>query len=95
MRDQIAQLPMYDWPEVRAATDALWAKIHTALQKRSVGSPDTLDREKSRDTTWLSPQLLLSQTCGLPLVQDLRDQVAVLGRFTYQNLPVDLSLIHI
>ena len=73
MRDQIAQLPMYDWPEVRAATDALWAKIHTALQKRSVGSPDTLDREKSRDTTWLSPQLLLSQTCGLPLVQKFAD----------------------
>ena len=89
MRDLIAQLPMYDWPEVRAATDALWAKIHTALQKRSVGAPDTLDREKSRDTTWLSPQLLLSQTCGLPLVQNLRDQVAVLGRFTYQNSSLD------
>ena len=86
MSDHIAQLPMYDWPEVRAATDALWAKIHTALQKRGIASPDTLDREEATETTWLSPRLLLSQTCGLPLVQDLRDQVTVLGRFTYQDL---------
>ena len=86
MSDHIAQLPMYDWPEVRAATDALWAKIHTALQKRGIESPDTLDREEATETTWLSPRLLLSQTCGLPLVQDLRDQVTVLGRLTYQDL---------
>ena len=86
MSDHIAQLPMYDWPEVRAATDALWATIHTALQKRGIASPDTLDREEATETTWLSPRLLLSQTCGLPLVQDLRDQVTVLGRFAYQDL---------
>ena len=86
MSDHIAQLPMYDWPEVRAATDALWVTIHTALQKRGIASPDTLDREEATETTWLSPRLLLSQTCGLPLVQDLRDQVTVLGRFTYQDL---------
>ncbi len=87
MSDHIAQLPMYDWPEVRAATDALWVEIHSALQKRGIESPDTLDREEATETTWLSPRLLLSQTCGLPLVQDLRDQVTVLGRFTYQDLP--------
>ncbi len=86
MSDHIAQLPMYDWPEVRAATDALWVTIHTALQKRGIESPDTLDREEATETTWLSPRLLLSQTCGLPLVQDLRDQVTVLGRLTYQDL---------
>ena len=86
MSDHITQLPMYDWPEVRAATDALWAEIHTALQKRDIASPNTLNREEATETAWLSTRLLLSQTCGLPLVQDLRDQVTVLGRFTYQNL---------
>ena len=86
MSDHIAQLPMYDWPEVQVATDALWAEIHTALHKRGIASPETLDREEATETAWLSPRLLLSQTCGLPLVQDLRDQVAVLGRFTYQGL---------
>jgi len=86
MSDHIAQLPMYDWPEVRVATDALWAEIHTALHKRGIASPETLDREEVTETAWLSPRLLLSQTCGLPLVQDLRGQVAVLGRFTYQGL---------
>ena len=86
MSDHIAQLPMYDWPEVHAEMDALWVEIHTALQKRGIASPDTLDREEATETAWLSPRLLLSQTCGLPLVQDLRDQVTVLGRFTYQDL---------
>jgi len=86
MSPYVAGLPMYDWPEVRDETDALWAEIHTALQKRGIASPDTLDREEATETAWLSPRLLLSQTCGLPLVQDLRDQVAVLGRFTYQGL---------
>jgi len=86
MSDHIAQLPMYDWPEAQAETDALWGEIHTALQKRGIASPETLDREEATETAWLSPRLLLSQTCGLPLVQNLRDQVAVLGRFTYQDL---------
>jgi len=87
MSDHIAQLPMYDWPEARVETDALWGEIHTALQKRGIASPDTLDREEATEAVWLSPRLLLSQTCGLPLVQALRDQVAVLGRFIYQDLP--------
>ncbi len=36
MSDHIAQLPMYDWPEVRAATDALWATIHTDVLTRYI-----------------------------------------------------------
>ncbi len=86
MSNQIVQLPMYDWPDVRVATDALWDKIHTALQKRGIASPNVLDREESTETTWLSPRLLMSQTCGLPLVQNLREHVTVLGRFSYQDL---------
>ena len=83
----LVQLAMYDWPEVRGATDKLWTQIHTALEYRGISSPEVLDRNQDPDTGWLSPRLLMSQTCGLPLVQDLRDQVAVLGRFTYQDLP--------
>ena len=75
----LVQLGMYDWPEVRTATDRLWIRIHEALAKRGIRSPETLERNQDHETGWLSPRLLLSQTCGLPLVQDLRDQVAVLG----------------
>ncbi len=82
----MVQLAMYDWPEVRGATDKLWTQIHTALEYRGISSPEVLDRNQDPDTGWLSPRLLLSQTCGLPLVQDLRGQVAVLGRLTYQDL---------
>jgi len=83
----LVQLAMYDWSEVRGATDKLWTQIHNALEYRGISSPEVLDRKQDPETGWGSPRLLLSQTCGLPLVQNLRDQVAVLGRFTYQNLP--------
>ena len=36
----IAALPMYDWPEVRGETDALWVKIRDALQARGIAAPD-------------------------------------------------------
>ena len=83
----MVQLAMYDWPEVRGATDKLWTQIHNAFEYRGISSPEVLDRNQDPETGWLSPRLLLSQTCGLPLVQDLRDQVSVLVRFTYQDLP--------
>ena len=50
MSDHIAQLPMYDWPEVRPATDALWTEIRTALQKRGIASPETLNRNEATET---------------------------------------------
>lgn len=33
---------------------------------------------------WLSPQLLLAQTCGYPLMTQLRGKVQVVGRPVYQ-----------
>jgi ABC-type phosphate/phosphonate transport system substrate-binding protein len=82
----LAQLPMYDWPEIATATDALWDAIHDALNQRDIRAPTTLDRSLPREQVWLSKQLLLSQTCGLPLVQTLRKQVKVLGSFEYEGI---------
>ena len=81
----LAQLPMYDWIELRLATDALWSSIRWALKRQGMASPETLDRDQIPEVAWLSPQLLLSQTCGLPLVQHLRGRVSVLGRFCYRG----------
>ncbi len=82
---RLVQLPMYDWIETRIATDALWSSIRSALQRQGKASPETLDRDQIPEAAWLSPQLLLSQTCGLPLVQNLRGRVSVLGRFCFQG----------
>ena len=82
----LVQLPMYDWPEIATATDALWGAIRDAFNQRDIRAPTMLDRSLPREQVWLSKQLLLSQTCGLPLVQTLRKQVKVLGSFEYEDI---------
>lgn len=64
----LASLPMYDLPEVRAATDIWWQAIARALQAQGLNNvPPTLSREGSRESLWRHPRLLLTQTCGYPL----------------------------
>ena len=41
----IAALPMYDWPELRAETDRLWATLRDGLRAVGVSAPDALDRD--------------------------------------------------
>lgn len=78
-----AALPMYDWPEVAAATDALWAAIRDGLRTEGVAAPDGLDRERGLAEGWTDPGLVLGQTCGLPLVGALAGRVAVVGALDY------------
>lgn len=71
-----ASLPMYDRPETRAATDRFWALTRDALRDRDIAAPDALTRVfVSPWDLWQSPDLLLSQTCGLPLRARLHDKV--------------------
>ena len=79
----LAQLPMYDWPEVRAGTDALWAAIAANLAALGIDAPDRLDRTIPAGDAWTSPDLLVGQTCGRPYVNGLAGRVALLGRPTY------------
>ena len=62
----IASLPMYDRPETRAATDRFWHLIRDALRARGVLAPDDLTRNGDPMDHWTSPNLVMSQTCGLP-----------------------------
>src|SRR4051812_44825067 len=66
----IASLPMYDWPEIRAATDAWWSGI-----ARHLGIDIPLQRVNEYASLWRKPDLLLSQTCGYPFTHGLRDAV--------------------
>ena len=71
-----ASLPMYDRVETRGQTDRFWALIRDALRDRGIAAPDALTRDfASPWDLWQSPDLLLSQTCGLPLRAKLQDRV--------------------
>lgn len=65
---------MYDWPEVRNATDALWQ----GLVRHIPGLP-AIDRRSDHAGAWRQPDLLLSQTCGYPFTHEFRGQLKYLA----------------
>ncbi len=76
---------MYDLPELRGATDALWTALAGALHARGVdGVPAALCRDRALPSMWLDPELLLSQTCGYPLVRALAGRVQVVATPRYR-----------
>ena len=79
----VASLPMYDWPEVRWAHDAVWAAIRDRLRAGGATAPDALERTRPAEEVWLDPGLVLSQTCGWPYSNRLRDQVRLVGTPIY------------
>ena len=68
----------------RADTDALWRAVHALLLARGVSVGDLVPGipEEELLTHWQQPGLILSQTCGYPLVTQLPD-VQVVGCFHY------------
>ncbi len=79
----IASLPMYDWPEVRGATDALWTEIRSALLGEEIAAPERLDRSAPDATSERSEHLLLGQTCGLPYISHQFQHLSLVGSFHF------------
>lgn len=75
-------LPMY-----LGAPDAvqdLWMHLREALRAQGMqGLPEAIVWPQDLHAHWLSPDLLLSQTCGYPLTHALQSQVQLLGCFRY------------
>ncbi len=74
---------MYDLPELRADTDALWAGIAARLRAHGVAAPAGLWRGGELAAVWTDPRLLLGQTCGYPLVTSLAGRVSVVATPCY------------
>lgn len=75
-----AALPMYTAPEpVAQASEAWLARIFELLGAQWVSSA-ALELPE----LWLSGQLLLTQTCGYPLMTLLRGKVRLIGRPVYE-----------
>jgi ABC-type phosphate/phosphonate transport system substrate-binding protein len=63
----IASFPMYDWPEVREATDAWWQGL-----SRHLGVTVELDRSPDHFVAWRQGDLLFSQACGYPFTHEFK-----------------------
>ncbi|WP_367085477.1 PhnD/SsuA/transferrin family substrate-binding protein [Pseudomonas sp. HOU2] len=80
MNQHHLELLMYTAPEpIRLANERWISRIlehlgHSRLDAASLSLPEL----------WLSPDLLLTQTCGYPLMTLLRDQVRIVGRPRYE-----------
>jgi ABC-type phosphate/phosphonate transport system substrate-binding protein len=70
----IATLPMYDWPEVRTATDAWWKGL-----SRHFGTDVPLYRANDYTAAWRRDDLLFSQTCGYPFTHALAGKVQLVA----------------
>lgn len=80
MIHDIAELLMYVAPEpIRQANERWLSRIleHLGVTRRNAESLSLMD-------LWTSPHLLLTQTCGYPLMTALRGKVRVLGRPRYE-----------
>jgi ABC-type phosphate/phosphonate transport system substrate-binding protein len=78
----IASLPMY--LSHTEAVDALWVHLASSMLARGLAHvPSKLTWPRDLRTHWQNPDLLLSQTCGYPIVSYLADSVHVLGAFCY------------
>ena len=79
-----ASLPMYDLPELRAETDALWAGFVRAFRAEGLANvPDRLIRSDDLMALWTAPGLFFSQTCGFPLTHALKERVCLVATPVY------------
>jgi ABC-type phosphate/phosphonate transport system substrate-binding protein len=74
---------MYDLPEVRWATDAVWSAVAERLSAAGVRTPPALSRGPAVHQLWTDPALLLSQTCGNPYVRTYRDRLRLVATLRY------------
>jgi ABC-type phosphate/phosphonate transport system substrate-binding protein len=80
----IASLPMYDLPPFQAANDRLWAGIRDRMRSHNLPAPDALTRgAETLWPQWESPDLILSQTCGMPYRTRLHGYVTLIGTPNY------------
>jgi ABC-type phosphate/phosphonate transport system substrate-binding protein len=81
----IASLAMYDPPWLRGANDRLWNAIAAHLGDSAIAAvPRALIRGANLDDVWRSPSLLLAQSCGYPLMTELRETVQLVATPCYQ-----------
>lgn len=78
-----AALPMYDWPELTAATNQLWSLINKVLRDADLDAPEHLTRDVAYNVLWCEPDCVFSQTCSRPFVNGVEKHVYPLATPSY------------
>jgi ABC-type phosphate/phosphonate transport system substrate-binding protein len=74
-----AMLGMYDLPHLQAANDRFWTAIRSGLNT----APCALERSREFWDIWRDPDMVFSQTCGMPYRTALHGQVHLVGTPDY------------
>ena len=76
----VVSYPMYNLPEMQQSLQIWWSVVRSRLNEQGIEAPETLSKPQGDlFEYWLRPDLLLSQTCGFPLVSHLQSQVKLIG----------------
>ena len=79
----IASLMMYGRGELADANDRFWDLIRANLEAAGVLAPGQLSQSVEEMAVWFDPDLVLSQTCGMPFRVMLHDKVQLVGTPNY------------
>ncbi|WP_022702685.1 phosphate/phosphite/phosphonate ABC transporter substrate-binding protein [Pseudorhodobacter ferrugineus] len=79
----IANLMMYERPQLADAHDRYWALISQNLTAAGMNNPETLSQTAEEFFVWNHPDLVLSQTCGMPYRTWLHHKVQLVGTPDY------------
>jgi ABC-type phosphate/phosphonate transport system substrate-binding protein len=79
----VAFLPMYAVRGAQAHADALWNSLRDAIRSCGIDAPERVAHFAPRLEGWLHPELILGQTCGLPYITKLRNDVELVGTPDY------------
>lgn len=81
-----AALPMYDFPPLAMAHQALWTAVATFLHRRGhTLIPSRLDAVDRVDQFWQRPDLLFTQTCEYPWMLEHQDRLELLATPLYDT----------
>lgn len=83
MGEPVASLMMYARPELAEANARFWALIRENLRSAGICAPEYLSQKAGEFDVWENPQLVLSQTCGMPYRLWLHDKVSYVGTPDY------------
>ena len=80
---------MYHRPELIEAHNIYWSLIRKHLAIANIDSPEKLSQDAGEMDVWLRPDLVFSQTCGMPYRTLIHDKVTLIGAvdFGVDNCP--------